>query len=273
MEFTRITEKNLEYFRPYIFGSMPDETQEAFGLIDEDGAPAAAAVLSGEDGEVSLDWIFVHPSLRRKGVASLLLRYLIMLLRDEADTISCSFLPEAEDFEAWLHANGFLVTDGEPLYRFPIPELLKNPEFVKISGIKIQPDIRNLSTLLSADRHALESFLEAQTVTPEILLRVDPVLSFVGFDKDRRVSACLLLETVSPGVHQVSLLVNTGSSLMMGALLRSVVQTCTEKNMTDGIVQFIAADERIRHFADGLLEGSPEGEKTQLCYAVIPLEM
>ena len=101
MQLTRITDENLEYFRPLLPEEGIDPWAEGLGVIGDDDRPCAAALARLEQDEIAVEWLFVHPEYRNRGIGSHLLRAMEVYGSQKAQAIRVSFPDAAEDLETF----------------------------------------------------------------------------------------------------------------------------------------------------------------------------
>lgn len=271
MEFTRITGENENWFSSLLPERVRDEDQEAFGLIGEDGAPVASAILSGKGGNAALTWILVHPEARRKGYGSLLLKALKNLVREETDHL-CMHLPEgAEDLERWLSANDFLVTEGDPIYRFTLDSVLNSSWFAKCNEQESTGAVRPVSELNRTEAQALFDLLEAESGAEGLLLECDPAISFAAFDEKGRPVSCLLTDSAVEGAYWITYLLNNGNPVTLANLFQDFAGEAAARKKENATLQFLAVEENARQLGETLLSECEGGTKQQLEYAVTVL--
>ena len=250
MELTRITKDNLEFFRPFFPQGQATPDQAGVGLIDDKGMPCAAAVLSGMDGEAALDWIYVHPDHRRRGVGSELLQKIEELLKKETDAFSASYPANLAGMDDFLMANGFFLTEGNIVCTVPLAELQALPEVKKLKKMAEKDDIRTLASLNKTERTAFLGFLGAQFEQEGPVFRCDPELSFAAFDGGH-VSGALLIERQDEvQILYVSALAGKGRTGAISVLGHALTKLEQEPELKDYLIQFLSENKKIDNLID-----------------------
>lgn len=195
MKLTRITKENLEYFRMFLPPGQATSEQEALGLITEEGVPCAAALISGADQDVALDWLYVHPDNRRQGAGSELLEKIEDLLRSETDALSVAYPDEIKGLDEFFTANGYLVTNGDAVYSLSLMELQETTESKALKKMADKEEVSMLSSLNPDEKAAFLDYL-VENFGPEAhYFRCEPKLSLAAMDQNRQILAALLIAT------------------------------------------------------------------------------
>ena len=271
MELTRITEENEVYFSSLLPERLRDKEQQAFGFIGVDASPVASAVLAGKGETVALTWFLVHPNERRKGYGSLFLNAIKKLFREEAKTLFMSLPEGAKDLEQWLFANGFLVTAGEPVYRFPAGELEKAAGMASPRIPSGHSDIRAVADLKSAEKQAVYQMIEKENGAGELLYECSEPVSFVYLDTKGSPVACVLSDAKEEPVCQITCMINRGGPGIIPRLLGTLAAALSGRSAGNAILQFLASESSTEDFADQLLSECPGAKKHRLDYAVTVL--
>ncbi len=269
MQVTRITNDNLEYFRVYLPPGRITPRQEALGLITEDGYPCAAALLSGENGDAALDWFFVHPEYRRKGVGSEFLTKIESLLEGETDVFTVSYPVVTEGMDDFLYQNRYLLTEGDSVYTVPLASIRKEPEAKRIKNMAEKQEVRTLTSLNEEERAAFFAFLDERFGGQAAFFRCDPKLSFAAYDMIGRVSGAVLI-TRQPELKTlfISALAGRGKAGAWGVLGKALQTVEKDSQYDDYRLQFISANERIDHLSQRIKDRIGETEVSQMRYAV-----
>lgn len=269
MQLTRVTKENLEYFRAYLPIENVTPKQEALVFITEDGFSCAAALVSGADREAALDWIFVHPEYRRKGIGSTFLKKMENLLKEETSVFSASYPAGAEGMDDFLVQNGYLLTEGGNVYTVPLASLRKDPEAQKFKNMAGKLEVYTLASLNKEERLAVSAFLEEQFGEQAALFRYHPNLSFAAFDVMRCVNAVILIVPEQDRKSLfISALTGKGNSGTWAALGKALQNAEQEKEYEDYRIRYISTDEGIDRLSERIRNRVQDMEVSQIRYAV-----
>ncbi len=269
MQLTRVTKKNLEYFRAYLPLGHITTQQEALGFMTEDGYPCALALISGAGGKAGLDWIFVHPEYRRKGLGSAFLKEMENLLTGVTDVLSASYPAEVVGMDDFLVQNGYLLTEGDIVYTVPLASLCKEPEAKQVKRMAQTQEVSTLVSLNTEERLAVFTFLEDQIGEQAILFRCKPELSFAAFDAMRHVSgAILILPEPDTKTLFISALVGKGGSGAWAVLGKALESVEREKEYQDYRIQYISTNEGIDRLSERIRSRVQGTQISQIRYAL-----
>ena len=269
MELTRITKENLEYFRLYLPPGHATPEQEALGLIADDGVPCAAALISGAEGQAAIDWLYVHPEYRRKGAGSTLLEKTENLLAVETDSLSISYPAEIPGMDELLDANGYLITEGDPIYAISLAELKDSPEVKTLKKMGEKGEACPISSLGEEEKESLLDFLEDELGPEANFLKCDAKLSMTLLDEKRRVISCILIQRMEDQETLfVSLLASRGSGQATAVLGKALQLVDSDPALQDYTIRFISNNEHIDRFVENLTADLPPADISYIRYAV-----
>lgn len=269
MKLTRVSKENLEYFRAYLPIENITSAQEALLFLSEDGHSCAAALVSGTDGETALDWFFVHPRYRRKGIGSTFLKSMENLLKEETDFFSISYPAGVEGMDAFLVRNGYFLTAGDNVYTIPLASLRKDPDAQKFKYMAGKLEVCTLASLNTEERAEVFAFLEEQFGEQARFFRCNPDLSLAAFDIMRCVCAVILImpepETKTLFISALTGKEQSATWAVLGNALQIVEK---EKKYEDYLVRYISADEGVERLSERFRNRVRETEVSQMRYAV-----
>lgn len=273
MELTRITKDNLEHFRIYLPPGHITPEQEAVGLVSDDGYACAAALISGEDTQAAIDWLYVDKEYRRIGAGTAFLEQMEELLKGEADSFCVSYPSDIEGMDEFFAVNGYLITDGDPIYSISLAELKDSHEARTLKKMAEKEDVRTLDSLNQEEREALFDFLEGEYGPEAELLRADFKLSLVTLDPKHRVNSCLLIENIGDDKTLfVTLLASKGGPKATAVIGKALTVIGDNKDFDDYMLQFVSVNENIDRLAESLGANLKDTEVDHLRFAIKSLE-
>lgn len=275
MEITKITDENIEFFLPLLPESMDRERYSLLGLIGDDGEAVAVMALSGTSAMIEIEWLYVDPDQRRRGIGSEFLRLLFESLSGEVEAICVSYPKDAEGADEFFYSNGFFLTEGDAVWLVPVKNLMELPDIQKMKKVKEKiPDIEavTLKKMSGVMRKQFDRFVMEEIGDCELLDSCDPTLSIGILDTEKMAfKACMLMEKLSESNCQISLLLNRGSGILVGYLIYSFLKLCEKKELSDITLQFAAVNEHVEEFAEAVLSDGDKFFKGRLMYSVLSL--
>ena len=268
MKLTRIEKENEDNFKPLLPEGGIIKDQAGVGALGDDGVPVAAALLSGGEGMVSLDWLFVHPDYRKQGIGREFLFSIQNLFQKEAAFLSVTYVDAIPELESFFENAGFLMTSGDVCYTLPVQTIQKELEKKKVRERSARAEIFSFSELANVRKDAVADFLKKETGTRGFMYSFDPARSFCSFDKEGKAAACLFTEPAEKGVIFVSMLLSTGPIMMGICLFDRLIAALEEAGETDGVLQFLAAGESVERYMGPMLQSFDDISRTELRRAV-----
>lgn len=192
-------------------------------LLGYELAGMAVGVLAADclEEAVTLRWICVAPSCRRRGVASRLMEKLCELAEREGvlrmDAVACLPLEKLLPLEALLSRFGFERRDVSPVYSFPLQAVLRGPlasaaarrypNAVPVHEMEGQPALREFNR-----RVADEEALPYPVIEPGKLLKESRV-----WVENGKITGCLLLAPCGDSL-ELRWLYGKGTAPLLGML-------------------------------------------------------
>ena len=271
MELTRIEETNLSYFKPLLPPDGMTAEQGGIGIVGDGDFPIAAALLSGKENTVSLDWIFVHPKFRGQGIGRELIYVITEVFDGKAENLCVSYVDAFPGFEEFLRKTGFFVTEGDEVYTIPVSEILNNPDAERYLEQGKNVNIKAVSDLSDAEGESAGRLILEEMGTYRFIYNCDPERSFCLLDQLGNVHSVMLTEAAEEGVTFISLLVNRGTPLQVFCLIEHLLRVLEQAGETGGFLRFVAGTESVEHFADNILKDQGALARTDLKLAYMTL--
>ncbi|MBQ9438120.1 MAG: GNAT family N-acetyltransferase [Lachnospiraceae bacterium] len=191
MRITKIEKENIEGFSSVISQEIASAGDLAIGAILEEKA-AGAAVFSAAGEALILDYLFVDPQFRGKGIGKQLVMDPVQKLEPEA--VHVSFEEENEGLYGFFHKLGFAMLPGARIYSVTIKSLLGSDMAKRLLGMKSGEKSLRLEELRSGQRRMLEGKLRhaglERLLTDEVL---HSSLSLASIDgASGQPNACIL---------------------------------------------------------------------------------
>lgn len=137
-QLTGIGSENVAYFKHLMDTESAIDDQVAVGAV-WDNATVGMALFSTEDSTLFLDYIYVDPAYRKKGVASDILKG----MQKEVAPMGCHrmevyYESSSDELDAFFNAMGFATVVDEKTYKIPASDFLASEFFQKIKDKKHQ---------------------------------------------------------------------------------------------------------------------------------------
>ncbi len=240
MKVTRITQKNVQYFRPL----MPDQFLNDKNLLhlgavsDDDEACAAMSV--GVVGPMAyVRWLYTATGLRGQGAATALMDAVTGLISQmNLDGIEIDFdEAEAEDLDSFLTDYGFLVADDRDVYSVPVADVVYGAAIEQLGETELHAGgMHGVSD--EAVRGRLIEYVERNGMNPEYLTRLSDEFSVVGTDGDGEVICCILISEDGDQDLSVRYMSAGGALFMTGVMILEVFSKIMEAGRTEGSIRF-----------------------------------
>ena len=200
MEITRIDEKNIEAYSPFLSTIIKNEINAdseliAIGAYDEEADNVATGVIAGQqEGEAfRIRYLYVDPSRRREGIATFLIDYLSeVCLRNEISVLFTEYLEDGEEEEiaGLLDSCGFDKEAGdETEYTMRLGDVKKLKMFADIDSLKPASQIQSFSEVRRAvlKGFAGELYRKGNTCLNDLLEsgELDEDISLVYTEEDK----------------------------------------------------------------------------------------
>ena len=257
-KLTRIVKENMEFFEDLLPEGGLQPGEEALGVLSEEDDTVAACVFRKEGDTVTVEWLYVDPEYRRRGVGGNLLKTLADFAKEKAEILRLSYYNDSEGVEEMLKGQDFFFLSGNTVCTLLVDDLLDCPEVKKMERMQVRKQPTPLNTLLREEKMKLLSCLSECYQAKLLLADCDPTHSFCIKEEDGQFSGCLLTKKLEEKHYQVSLLYNSGNVMQAVFLLKSI--------MEEGItLTFVVANSHVKSLLENLTKGG-EGkiQKTQL---------
>ncbi len=251
MIFTAIGTENLPGFASVITAGEFDDMQIAVGAVEDDKA-VAAAVLSPDGDTLNVDYLYVLPDARRKGVATALLK----ATAEEMGALHFSaFFPESEkSLLKFFDSFGLsMVTDSE-VFTVRVEDFIHSEEVMKMAKQKAVRKVESLSEMNETEKARavadVEELLEEYQYNAKSF---EDTLSFVARDKKGGIAGCFFCEHQDKEIL-VSLLYNfSDDPFYLIAMLCRFGEQLIRGEHTDEQIVFVSANDKVEAFVEKLI--------------------
>ena len=258
MDFTRITDENIEYFDHLIPGHIySDDGTVKFGIVDEDEAAAVCAV-SIMENMACIKWLYTDPYMRERGCATELMRSVEDLIRDMNLTgMIVDFTDDDGYMESFLEDQDFLVGTNEDIYVVPTVDAAYG---VLMDQIMERHD--RMPEVHSCDEGAyIHRFMDYASDLGFSAARIrsfSPRFSMVKINDDAQITGSILVRESGSDDLVIEYLNNdTGSTDVVGLVL-ALDKALIEADRTDGYLIFADHEGLSVSFIKQLTGNDPE---------------
>lgn len=245
-QLTGIGSENVAYFKHLMDTESAIDDQVAVGAV-WDNATVGMALFSTEDSTLFLDYIYVDPAYRKKGVASDILKG----MQKEVAPMGCHrmevyYESSSDELDAFFNAMGFATVVDEKTYKIPASDFLASDFFQKIKDKKASNSVVSMDKLNDRQKKLLYNELVRTGFDVEALSegRYDPTRSFVVYDKDGVEAKAVLYSDLERDVLTIILMVNMSNDpIALTELLISLRDTIDTLDISKLTISFLTVDE------------------------------
>ncbi len=248
-----VTRADYKKYAPYLFSAPEGEGTIIIGVETGEGEVAGTAVFIKRDSWVEMSSIYVRPSLRRLGVARLMLET-IKRVRDKMEyfTIVADFSESAEGIRDLLDSESFFITEGKTVYEFTLQEaasLIDRDKNVKTENV------RPLSEMDPEELRECGLYLERfgwkKDLIYEQSCRKD--LSIAGYSEGVLCGIIVISQEEENVLSIDRLAATNGKQLIFTSLVRSMVIRMIKTEKIKTCIRFCGENDRIVAMTAGML--------------------
>ncbi len=184
MELTGIGTENINAFLPLMAGVDPADFRVAIGAI-ENGKAAGVALYNDLGDAIMLDYIFVLPEMRRKGIGTALVESFLDEIGDTCATaLHVNYPEKSEELHGFFSSRGFRIFRDGHSWRVPIKALYDSEGLRRLMKTPAKSRVVKVNDLVGRERNILRALLEDEELDPGILSdgSLADELSFVAID-------------------------------------------------------------------------------------------
>ncbi len=256
MTLTGIGEKNISAFAPLMSGFSLDDVSIAVGAIHDDKA-VGVVLLDAVDEALMLDYIYVVPEYRRKGIATDMLWGVIYEISSaEPAALHVNYPESSEALHGFFLSMGFkLYRDGRS-YRIPAADILDTPAFKKVTSAKVKHRISRLSDMTNKEENDIKKAFEAARLKSNVIdnRSLSDELSLVAFDGETDEPEALVLCEEGDKIVSIVFLVSFKHDMVaLADIIHALKDAILEKKGDDCDILFVTMDEKMEAFAKTLV--------------------
>ncbi|MCR5790308.1 MAG: GNAT family N-acetyltransferase [Lachnospiraceae bacterium] len=250
MILTGIGNENAKAFS-HLFGGLDYKNFTlCVGAIEEDRA-AGAAFFSEMGDSLFLDYIYVLPEFRRRGIATALLEETIEALKGlDLVALHVNYPEKADDIHQFIEARGFRIFRDGKAFWVKARDLIDSQAAKKLLSGKPRHRISEVSALTALEKKALKKSLKQNELDPKIVddRSYDKELSLVTIDKKSGMPAGMVLCRLNEDTIVLSYLVNfSNDPVMLLNILIALKDRVVEKGLADFDLIFLTmTDDMVR---------------------------
>ncbi len=254
MKITQVGEKNRSCFRgllPKAEAFLP-KNHYCLGAV-ENKLPCGALIFTPGRFGVGVDWIYVDPEYRRRGVGKVLMKELEGILEGTSYTsVFASYSAETEERDRFFEAMGFGVFAQNNLYSVPLMELWRSKKVQRALEAETRCEIQSLREEPKL-KNRFRSMLWESVGTWDFLDSSSPEFSFLA-TVDGKDAGCLIASEIDDRSLQVDFLWSREHDEMTGiALLTAFMKQAVETKPAVGTeISFVAENEGVVSFVKAL---------------------
>lgn len=260
VELTALGPKNIEAFEPLMQGADISDYELCIGAILEDEA-AGVALFNTLGGALMLDYIFVAPSHRRKGVGRTLVSgFLQEISMALPASLYINYPEKAADLYGFSRALGFKLFRDGLSYRTPLDAILDSPDLERLLKAGKNNPVVPISGLSKHEKLDIRNKLEKNDMESGIIdnKSLSPELSLAVLDKKTKETVSLVLCSRSGKELMIEYLINfTDNPVYLVDLLGGLKAAVIKEGLRDKELVFVAMNEDMERLPKKLV--GPEG--------------
>ncbi len=263
MSLTGIGEENIASFANVISRREINSGKLAAGVIEDDKA-VAAAVFSEDEGVVFIDYLYVAPEYRRRGIAGRLLREALPAFGP--GPVQAAFTDDQEGLYPFFDKMGYYLIRDTGIFSAPIAALR---ERCAASSLFSRPGREEIRYIRDMDR--IEKDILFRRIRQEGL-GVDGIdgkgISFAVTDKDGKTPKAALFCKKMGDTLIIDLLVNfSGKTLTIVELFRELLKVTDMPEFDHCRLVFLPAAQSVLTMAEELAGDAleKEGDMIYMC--------
>ncbi len=266
MTLTRIDAENLEGFGAVISPEDIEAADFAIGVCEQDRAVGAASfIILDETDSLELQYIFIDPDERRKGIGRFLLTETVKDL--EARALFANF-PESDDLLAFFDKAGFsLAADGE-CYDIPVSTLLGSAAVKRLIESTKTDGVVTVDELSDNMKRVLDSEIRKGGFPNSV--RSDSIycgaLSFAYADTDTNSPvACLLCSRKDDDIVVELLFSAAGDANVMNRLFTAFGKALKNDEYSGAVIHLFTDEESVADTVRTLTDGAAKPSSRMIC--------
>ncbi len=257
MELTGIGEKNEIAFAHLCLGRKAGDHDFAVGAI-EDGRAAGVALFDCMGEALMLNYIYVLPSFRRRGIATKMVGgFLEEIASSPIAALHINYPEKSEELHGFALSLGFkLYRDGEA-YRVPAGSLLSSAALEKMLKGKSAGKVVSIAELTEKDLEYIRNALDKEDLDETIIddPALSPELSFVVKNPKDGMPAALILCEQGEGLITLQYLINFTDNVKLTVdALRALRDAARVKGLEDHELVFVTMSDNMRRLVDNLIK-------------------
>lgn len=253
MEITRITGNNAEYYEDLMpAGVLANEELLKIGAISDEGE-ACGVIAVGITGPMAyIEWLYTEPSMRGRGMASVLLEVVTKLLSGmDLEGIEADFNEDDEELEDFLSGRGFLIGDDNGIYSIPLEDIIYSEEMDQIAETVFgEKGVMQVND--KAIRKGLVEFIREKDISNAYLEDVSKRYSFVRVNDKDQITGCILIREGADDDLDVIYLKTNSAADTLASLLRAVHDAIIENGHASGCLNLTDRKGRAISLIEGL---------------------
>ncbi len=270
IELTGIGPENREAFEELMFGLDPSDYELCIGAIWEEEA-AGVAFYNTIGDMLMLDYIFVSPAFRRKGIGTALVEdFLEEIKAAEPASLYINYPERAEDLYGFTRALDFKLFRDGVSYRTRVQTLLESKDLDRLlKACKGDKSILSFDQLTRRERKTLSRKLEENDMEGTIIndSSLSLKLSLAALNKNGEPVSCILCHQSRTQILLDYMVNFSADPSYLVELLGALKEAVIREELQDNDLIFVTMNESMEKLPKKLVgsDGILEGEGTVIC--------
>ena len=245
MEITGIVKENLEGFLSVITEDIVMTENIVAGAIEDNRAVGAVAFsVMKETASLVLDYIYVDPDFRRKGVGSALIKEVV----ERANPIGVHVAFRNDDeLIPFFEKNGFMLAEDAGIYEVKITDMRSSDATNRLLGGKHTEKYVKVLDLLELQKKALDiELLKADIDLSVSEADINKNISFVSLEPGTdNPKSCILCSIMEDSIMVKLLFSATGDYSTLGGLFKEFYKAIEAEDLIDKKLVFTTDEDSI----------------------------
>ena len=257
MRLTAIGKENISAFR-HLFGGFDHSSSIlCVGAIEEESA-AGVAAFSDMGDSLFLDYIYVAPEFRRRGIATALINETVSeLIPLGLAALHVNYPEKADDIHKFILADGFRIFRDGKAFRVRVKDLIESRAARKLLSGALRHRVSEVSALNIMEKKTLKKHLRDSDLDPGLTddCSYEWELSLVTMDKKSGMPAGIVLCKLSKDTIVLSYLINfSDDPMMLLDILIALRDRIVKKGLSGLDLLFLTMNDDMVKLPEKLLE-------------------
>ena len=256
MQLTRIGSENIDAFSHLFLGVNAPDQEICIGAIEDDEAAGVACYNTISDA-LMLDYIYVDPEFRRRGIATALLEDFLKEIKElEPIAVHMNFPEKEESLYRFILDRKFMIFRDGTSYRTPVKNVLGSKSFQKLIAKPAKNKVVRLNELTRLEIDLIRDAMDKEGFEANLLddPTLSDALSLVTLDqKTEKPTACVFCRQTQSEVCIVLLVNFSKDPLQLVDLIGALKDAAEKEDLMEKDLIFVTMDDDMERLPKALI--------------------